>query len=712
MVTVREQLEQKYGKIQPVQPTGGSMRAKLEAKYKNSVNVGFDVPVTPEEKAQRLATAQTNAQKAQMEADAYKGNTGLPSLTPPTNNISITMPQAGQGGNKVFTETLKGIGSTLASSPIGLGKTIAKTFGNQSASYADTIGKLNQTQGTLLQMIKTYEKSGRDATNLKRAYNQTVAQLKQAQAGLQEESNLPTTGQVVGQLGGTALDVLTAGTYKAAKGATQLPVSGLLTKQGAKNILKGAGIGYGYDVSLGLQGARGEDRTGLKSLIPGLGTVIGGGIPAISESAKSVQNFRNPEVKTQKIVESNKKVLSGLKDNYAQLRKVTDKNVSRGYDVVDDIANTDLLTGSVDNTGTIRTDNAISELNQLIKPAEDAVKNNLLKEGKKVPLTYIEKQLRKSITDSGLEGEALTNALNKAKKEVEGLTLRADKDGFITLAKIHDAKVNKYATLDYLNPASKQADKIIARTFKEIVSTQSKSIQTDAVNKELGRFYAMQNFLEKLDGKKVKGGKLGKYFAQTVGGMVGSHFGPIGTIVGAELGGRVKGDMLSRTLSSKTGKQPIRSEVLEQAIETGKPNKAIMLPPPQSKSNSLGNLNTNQSTTIIPTKIGISKTLPQSKLNVNYVISEHLSESKDVLNTLPIDEFNKLGGMPALIERTKINIVDALNKYNQNSIASKIDKLDPTKFKSIFDFQDAVDSVISQRENLNNPLTNLSKFNG
>ncbi len=669
-------------------------RIDLSKYRKQPVNIGerpFDVPVTPEQKVQRLANAQEQAKKYQLEAEAYKGNAGLPSLTPQANNIGITLPQAGQGGNKVFSETLKGIGSTLASSEIGLGKSLAKIYGNQSASYADTIGKLKQTQGQLLKLINDKESKGQDATNLKRAFNQNLAQLKEAQSGLAEESNLPTTGQVVGQIAGTVLDVATVGATRPATAGMKQTSSGLFTKQGIKNIAKGAGIGYGYDVSLGLQGARGEDRTGGKAFIPGLGTAIGGGIPTITEGVQSVKNRLAPDYSLNKTVTKNTQDLNKITANNSSLRKVIEKNKSKGYETLSDVANTDLLAGSVDNTGTIRTENAIAELNNIIKPAEAVISQNLKKEGRKLPLTFVEKKLKESVTNSSLEGKALKTALNSIDDEIAGYSLRADADGFISLDKIHDAKVNKYATINYLNPETKVGDKVIAKALKEIVEGNTKSVDVNKVNKELGRFYAMQSFLEKLDGKKVQGGKLGKYFAQTVGGMVGSHFGPIGTIIGAEAGGRIKGDILSRTLSGKTGKIPVRSQILEEAIQSGKPNEAILLP---QSSKSFGNLKTNQTKTIIPTNSGISKTIPQ-KLNARNYISGHLEEAQDVLSNTPVDKLNELGGITALVERVKTNIVDGLQPYGQTAMADKISRIDTSKINNLYELQDEIDKILA-----------------
>ena len=76
----------------------------------------------------------------------------------------------------------------------------------------------------------------------------------------------------------------------------------------------------------------------------------------------------------------------------------------------------------------------------------------------------------------------------------------------------------------------------------------------------------MLGLLEKLDGKKVQGGKLGKYFAQTIGSIVGSHFGPLGAIVGAELGGGIKGSLMSSTFGRAAGSQLEQSAAMQKAL--------------------------------------------------------------------------------------------------------------------------------------------------
>lgn len=56
---------------------------------------------------------------------------------------------------------------------------------------------------------------------------------------------------------------------------------------------------------------------------------------------------------------------------------------------------------------------------------------------------------------------------------------------------------------------------------------------------EEGKYIAAKKFTEKIAGKAVKGGRLGKYFDQTAGAVIGSTGGPAGSLVGALAGNLV-----------------------------------------------------------------------------------------------------------------------------------------------------------------------------
>lgn len=587
----RAEYEAKYGTA-PAVATSTPIkmtRAEYEAKYGNKP--AYNVPEIPGAKANRVAE-----ENARLATEAKQANSPLGFAT----NFG------------------KALVSNLVPSEVGLGKSLQKIYGNQGATYSKQIEQLSGTQQSTAKAIREKEARGEDATKLKQIYNDNATMLRQLQGNLKDETTLPTTGQVSGQLAGTALDLLTAGTYgKATQGmqagklavqgktslavanTTKLPANlvpqatskvpaiatasgipelaqiarqksaGLLTKQGLGNVAVGGGIGYGYDVTQGLQGNRGQDRTGGNAFIPGVGTALGAGIPIVAGSVQSIKNARDPVLQADKLIQQRQRELAKL-DSYQTLKNATEKGRARGIDVQKVLSETDVLHGSVDKTGTITTKGdggAVEQYTkQFIDGNESIVSDALKKEGATYPLAKIKERLLAAVDKAGLEGEALVKAKSAVEREVRGYALRADAAGNVPLSVVHDAKINKYNNINFFASGnSKTYDKTVARTLKDIVEETSQAIDVKEVNAELAKHFAVIDYLNKLDGKKVDGGKLGKYFASTIGSIVGSHFGPLGAIGGAELGGRVKGNIMSRVFSGKTGRVQPQAEAITQA---------------------------------------------------------------------------------------------------------------------------------------------------
>jgi hypothetical protein len=321
--------------------------------------------------------------------------------------------------------------------------------------------------------------------------------------------------------------------------------------------------------------------------------------PQIAKEAKEIAGDITTDVsdtisraREARVIKNRVKELAAIQENNAPLRRVFNKIENDGMDIKEELAKTDLLKGTVDTDGTIKTQEAIAKLNQAIEPAEDVVYKNLLNETKTIPLDVLRKRMEDDVMKSGVKGGALKRALNTVDDEIEGYAIEAiDVDGTpsLPLAVIHEAKVDKYGNINYMNPESKKIDKRIAKSLKEIVEEEATIIDVKEVNGELKKFYAMQNALEALDGKKVKGGRLGKYTAQVIGATIGSQFGALGALAGAELGNIIKGLQMGRTFAGKAGKALERGKILDEAIELGQSSKR-------------GNLNTSQSTTIMPVK--------------------------------------------------------------------------------------------------------------
>lgn len=292
----------------------------------------------------------------------------------------------------------------------------------------------------------------------------------------------------------------------------------------------------------------------------------------------------------------NKRVseLENISENYAQLRKETNFNPERAKESVKRVASTDVLANAVDENGLIRTKQpggAVDEYAaQTLDHAENVVRKNLVRLGEKVTPEEVLVRLEDAINRSGLEGSDLKIALNKAKREISGYKLKADADGNIPLEVIHDAKIATGKKVrDFTTPSEiKTYEKAIGEALKETVEKNS-TFNVREVNGEISKYLQDIKFLEQLDGKKVKGGKLGKYFARisgniiggAIGTAVGGHIGTaIGSAVGGEVAGRVQGSILSKTLSGKTGYTAPKNPIIEKAVaDKNKPQ--LMLPSPQ-----------------------------------------------------------------------------------------------------------------------------------
>jgi len=353
---------------------------------------------------------------------------------------------------------------------------------------------------------------------------------------------------------------------------------------------------------------------------------------SLSKGIDGLQGLKTkvkPDVVTKRSTE-----IQAVIDQNKPLRTYVEKQNKKGVDVKNEVANTDLLRGAVDKDGVIRTKQeggAVSQYRDFLKPQEKVVSDILKAEGKTMALKDVEANLTKLVLDSGLEGKALVKALSDIKSEIEGYSLRADSAGNIPVSLINDAKINKYATINYLSDNG-VIDKTIARGLKEIVERETKSANVKALNAELAKHYSTIGFLEKLDGVRVKGGRLGKYFAQTIGTVVGSQFGPVGAVLGAELGGRIKGTSMSKTFGKEAGTPLKASTAMEEALA--------------QSSKSEGSLKASQANTNIVTKIPIDKTIPKStkKVNKPFKQAETPQTSKTIGKgtKIPVDEFNRL----------------------------------------------------------------------
>ena len=518
----------------------GKPNAYLDPKYKgkNSYGAEYDVPKYAETVAKTY-----QALKAGQDAPGIAG--------PSTVTANVQQPEEkGPGVVQGMIQTvarplLKTIasGDALYESVKGLGKAV---FGKDTTANKQEVDRIT-TEGKDFGYFGkvTPIGAGFDVT---KGVSENKDALKDAVGtGLEASTFIAPVGAV-----GKAAQAIKGGRAAtvAAKGAFAGAEAGIL--QGAGSALQEKGSTLG-DVTKGAAfGALGGAAAG--GVFGGIGGQLG------KLGGRGRQNAA---------INSNMKGLSEIENANAPLRRYVAEQQTRGFDVKKDIASTDLLNGAVDKEGVIRTSDSIAQYQKALEGKEGVIRKVLEKEGSTVKADELEKMMLDSIHKRGLKGAAKKRAQTEARQDIEAYIEEAGSTD-IPLTLVHDAKVDKYSNLDYSKEESKKAGKAIAKALKRAVEKNTRSIEVQEVNKELSRHFANIGFLEKLDGKRVLGGRLGKYFAQTIGGIAGSHLGPLGTIVGADVAGRVMGRNLAGQFGGKTGGLiPQASSAMKQAIRVG-----------------------------------------------------------------------------------------------------------------------------------------------
>ena len=612
----------------------------------------FDVPERAEDRAGRT---QRYAQEAAQSAEEAKNANSFGSL---------------------FKNTVKGAGEILANSQVGLGRSIAKIIGASDTTLQDAQRRAVDTQVNLLKTIRDKESRGEDATRLKQEYNRFMSDPsnKEVKDLLGEQYNLPSTLQVVGQIGGTALDILTAGTYGTlAKGmqtgklAVQGPVSkmvaskipstfvqgagsqvgknlatgvglpelgsiatqkasGILTKRGLANIGTGLGVGYASDVTQGLQGARGEDRTGAKAFIPGMGTALGGALPTISEGTQSIRNTFTQEGRDMVATQKRATAIKDLEKKYVRVGKAFDMARKKGVDIDDILSNTNLLNGAVDEDGLVDAGRALANFDEMVAPYEGKVREAIQREGTKVQLNSIAQRMDDFLKKTDLQGGAQTQLESQLLSDLRGLQSRYGNN--IPVEALHDIKIFRGQASNWADTGANAVNKEATRLFKEMVEENVRSLDVKAYNGKLSEFYSVRDALEALNKTRVKGARLGKYFASAIGTGIGASSGnPLLAVLGAEIGARTQGNLLGRTLGGNVSKSLDVSSGLTDILNTKVPQKEVIPPVviPKSKglgsldlraqsSNKAGSRNTSQATTnAIPIKAIPETVLPKAK---------------------------------------------------------------------------------------------------
>lgn len=428
-----------------------------------------------------------------------------------------------------------------------------------------------QTQGNVSRFIDDFKN-----TLFKHA-NKGVSQLETGLVSNSFGQQVQAGANLAGTVAGGAADLVFGTPLRAAfhalpQGAQSTIKSGVGSVLGAARVPQAMQAYEGFKQNNPQIAQNIENVANIASVLPGA-AIVGKGVnksfTKLGEVGKDA-GLALKEGGVNRVINRRVNELTKLESRNSSLRKVIQTNSEKGIDVKKIVSETDLLKDAVDKSGAIRTTQeggAVSQLQEFIKPQEKVISKVLKREGKSIALPYVESYLKDIVRKSGLEGGALTRGLKNVEDDIAGYRLKADATDAVPLDLIQDAKIDKYRNVNYLNPESKRVDKAIAKGLKEIVENNTSSADVKALNQELSRHYAVLDFLEKLDGKIVAGGKLGKYFASTIGSIVGSKFGPLGAIAGAEIGGAIKSMSMASKFRGSTGKALRQSEAMKRALK-------------------------------------------------------------------------------------------------------------------------------------------------
>lgn len=441
-------------------------------------------------------------------------------------------------------------------------------------------------------------------------------------------------------------DVLkTASNLYGGQGAGKV-VSGLVKGNVVKPIATGAftgavgGTTYGVGQELENPNATVGSLVGAGTLGGAMGAVVGGTIPAVGATIKPTYKvikdvagktkllFASPEDKAAYVITKRTDELANIVNKNNPLKKLVTSAESQGYNPIKDLSDSDLLVGAVNKDGRIDGKLVQERFNEVMDVPEGIIKKKFEETGEKISLDQVQARMAEVLNSDYVPSKIYKQVQNKyddivyglyqkgkvltddGKKLAQDMTYIGDngeripymKSPLINFADLQQEKIDAYKLSNFLDPEKTMGDKAIGRAFKVAIDQDSKSIPELAqINKELGRYLSVKSLIDKLDQKVVKGGRLGKYFAQAIGAMAGSAGGPIGSIVGAEAGGAIQGQILKGTFGKAVGK-----DIFEGSLDVLKnqSNKVDALQIPQAKTTNAVN---NVITESIPNKPFVNK---------------------------------------------------------------------------------------------------------
>jgi hypothetical protein len=474
----------------------------------------------------------------------------------------------------------------IGASPVGLGKALAQSFvGSKNAEQvAGGIDKILAGQRELLSRRNKAKNEGRDTSRLDIALAQTNQTLKELGADVQDVATAGIeTKDVIGATLGT-LAYLPVG-FGASKVASAIGAGGTL-RNIAGGVASGAISGAGAGALQGAGDAMTRDESVVGGAIKGgliggaLGGVIGGAVPIIGATGSALGRAVKGNV-APKFDDVAQQYADNILDTTKRNSKITAQfEKANGVKPQNELVRRGIIPAIEDgkvnfDDGILKLENEVDQFDDAIDRVVNRYKDLRIDENQVVD--RIESALK---TDPALATSGRVSSTRKLAQEI----LDGYKDDFgrsnFTLKEIQDFKKAQYKLANRFKtgavPDYTKADghTIVAKAFKEIIENNIDDVAVRELNREYGRAISLMDYMAKVSGTAVKGGRLGKYFARSIGAVAGSQGGLVGSLIGASAGDAfasalqnyaVLGPLKARYVA-QVG-QGFKNEVLEQTIK-------------------------------------------------------------------------------------------------------------------------------------------------
>lgn len=330
---------------------------------------------------------------------------------------------------------------------------------------------------------------------------------------------------------------------------------------------KSTGVGYISDVATGLAGLRGEERTGIKAGIPGIGTVAGFGLGTVGAGR---EYFSGP-AKAERFNILQKRIKQETNELLSKTRGIQNKaqlGTKKGTDYAEIISEPVVFKGLKVENSKINPDEAID----IVRNRTDSL---LEAKGKMLPeidrfMPETPKEIIRQKAIANLEGTPadVADDIAKINKQIdvlpEKLTVsQIDKFRAQNRKSAKDVrgitKINEYTALE------KASRDTVFDITDNLPFDTNKEFQ--AINNTIKNLINAEEFLDKtLRGQIVKGGRITKLTGKVIGAIAGSHFGILGTLAGSEVGGAITSIITNNQLGSSIKMRMIKNLTDDPAI--------------------------------------------------------------------------------------------------------------------------------------------------